>query len=86
MPINTAREERRARPRTRAFKQSKIIFNDGKSIYDAVLRNVTAYGATLTVARPELLPLDFNLMIVNENFTVPCSVRWRRADTVGVVF
>ena len=78
--------ERRARARSRSFKHAKILFNENKSIYDAVLKNVTAYGATLTVNLTEQLPEAFNLYLVNEDFTVPCQVRWRRSDSVGVAF
>lgn len=78
--------ERRARARTRSFKHAKILFNDNKSVYDAVLKNVTAYGATLTVALTEALPEVFNLNIVADDVTVPCQVKWRRADCIGVAF
>ncbi len=78
--------ERRARARTRSFKHAKILFNDDKSVYDAVLKNVTAYGATLTVALTESLPDLFNLHIVADEVTVPCVVKWRRSDSVGVAF
>jgi len=78
--------DRRTRNRSRSFKHAKILFNDNKSVYDAVLRNVTAYGATLEVAKPDLLPEEFRLLIVHENFTVPCAVKWRRGDSLGVSF
>ncbi len=78
--------ERRARARHKSFKHAKILFNDNKSVYDAVLKNVTAYGATLTIGLTERLPDDFKLHIVHDNVTVPCQVKWRRSDSVGVVF
>lgn len=78
--------ERRARARARSFKHAKVVFNDNKSVYDAVLKNVTAYGATLTIGLTERLPNSFNLHIVHDNVTVPCQVKWRRADSIGVAF
>lgn len=78
--------ERRARNRAPSYKHAKILFNENKSIYDAVLKNITAYGATLTVSLTEQLPETFNLQFVNEDFTVPCEVKWRRSDCVGVAF
>lgn len=78
--------ERRARARAKSFKHAKILFNDNKSVYDAVLKNVTAYGATLTIGLTERLPDSFKLHIVHDDVTVPCQVRWRRANSVGVMF
>lgn len=78
--------ERRARARTRSFKHAKILFNDGKSVYDAVLKNVSAYGATISVALSEGLPEQFNLHIVHDGITVPCTVKWRQANAIGVTF
>lgn len=78
--------ERRARPRPRSFKHAKVLFNENKSVYDAVLKNVTAYGASLNIALTESLPSAFNLHIVSEQITVPCTVKWRRSDSVGVAF
>ncbi len=78
--------ERRARNRARSFKHAKILFNDNQSIYDAVLKNVSAYGATITVALSESLPENFDLHIVHDNITVPCKIKWRRPGTIGVMF
>jgi len=83
---DTQHSERRMRARARSLKQAKILFNNNKSIYDAVLKNVSAYGATINVAQPESLPDAFNLHIVHDNFTVPCQVKWRRPDSIGVIF
>lgn len=80
------RDERRAHNRARSFKHAKIMYNDNQAIYDAVLKNVSAYGATLSVALTERLPEVFNLHIVHDNVTVPCRVKWRRPDSVGVKF
>ncbi len=77
---------RRARSRVRSFKMAKIMFDEDKSIYDAILKNVSAYGATLNVASTESLPDIFKLMIVHDNITVPCQVKWRRSDSIGVAF
>lgn len=84
-PVQTG-TERRAHNRARSFKHAKILFNDNKAVYDAVLKNVSAYGATLSVALTETLPEYFSLHIVHDNVTVPCQIKWRRLDSVGVKF
>ena len=78
--------ERRARSRFRSFKHAKILFNGNNSVYDAVLKNVTAYGAELTVSSTDKLPAAFNLYFVQDEFTVPCQVKWRRPSNIGVSF
>ena len=79
-------ENRRARSRARSFKLAKIMFDEDRSIYDAILKNISAYGATLNVSSTERLPDNFKLMIVQDNLTVPCHVKWRRHDSIGVAF
>lgn len=81
-----ALSERRTRMRSRSLKQVKILTHDKKSVYDAVLKNVTAYGAALNVGLSERLPQNFNLHFVYDDVTVPCEVKWRRLGSVGVVF
>ncbi|NNE59040.1 MAG: PilZ domain-containing protein [Hellea sp.] len=81
-----AEQERRDHLRAKSFKHAKIYINDDKSIYDAVLKNVSAYGAALSLGMTQRLPESFRLLIVSDDVTVPCHVEWRRADMVGVSF
>ena len=78
--------ERRARARTRSFKRARILTADNKSVFDATLKNITAYGATLSMALTQRVPENFYLHIVHDDITVPCQVKWRLADSLGVTF
>ena len=83
---STIPQERRARNRARSFKHAKLILDGNNSVFDGVLKNVSAYGATIAVDLSETLPERFNLHIVHDNITVPCQVKWRRPNTLGVAF
>jgi len=85
-PENRTELERRSHLRAKSFKHAKIYINDDKSIYDAVLKNVSAYGAGLSVELTQKLPEKFRLLIVSDEVTVPCHVEWRRAGMIGVSF
>jgi len=78
--------ERRQRKRTKLLKQAKILFNEDQSVYNALLRNISAGGASLDTTLAETLPEKFKLHIVTENVTVPCLVKWRTTEGVGVEF
>jgi len=84
--MTTSLEERRARARTRSFKQARILTLDNKSVFDATLKNVTAYGATLSMALTERVPENFKLHIVHDDVMVSCQVKWRKANSLGVAF
>lgn len=79
-------ENRRRNARNRFLKQVKIIFNGRQCVYDAYLRNVTAYGAQLETRLCEFMPNAFDVFFVEDAFSVPCEVVWRRQDAIGVKF
>ena len=77
-------EERRANPRARRLKAGKIVLNDGQSVLDCSVRNVSATGACLLVGNGFLIPGDFRLKLDGD--TRRCAVIWRRPDRMGVSF
>ena len=77
-------EERRASPRARRLKAGKIVLNDGRSVFECSVRNVSATGACLLVGNGFLIPGDFKLMLDGD--TRRCDVVWRRPDRMGVSF
>ena len=79
-------DNRRQSSRNRFLKQVKIIFNGKQCVYDAYLRNVSAYGAQLETRLCEFMPNMFDVFFVEDAFAVPCEVVWRRQDALGVKF
>jgi hypothetical protein len=78
--------EKRKEPRTRTLKTARIVFNDGRSVIDCVVRNLSAHGALLVV--PSLLgvPERFELVIDSDGFRRAVRARWKREAKIGVEF
>ena len=77
-------DERRASPRARRLKAGKIVLNDGRSVFECSVRNVSTTGACLLVGNGFLIPGDFKLTLNGD--TRRCDVVWRRPDRMGVSF
>lgn len=77
--------ERRVAPRMRVLKRAKIIFNQGFSIFDCVVRNVSATGALLTLAESVHMPKEFQIKI-GEEPPRPAKLVYRRTMFAGIRF
>ncbi|MEX6505155.1 PilZ domain-containing protein [Jiella sp. M17.18] len=78
--------ERRVAPRMRVLKRAKVIFNNGFSTFDCVVRNVSATGALLTLAESAHLPKEFSIRIGEEKESRPAKLIYRRAMFAGIRF
>jgi hypothetical protein len=84
-PLNPAENRRRA-ARVRALKNGTIVFNNGYSTYDCVIRNLSATGAMLVLSGGFAVPDTFELRMDAPQPPHRCAVRWRGADRMGVSF
>ena len=75
--------ERRVAPRMRVLKRAKIIFNNGFSTFDCVVRNVSATGALLTLAESAHMPREFDIKIGDDPVR-PARLVYRRTMFAGV--
>lgn len=87
----TGPEHPRAHPRQRTLKGARIIFNNGQSSYDVVIRDLSEGGAKLKLgAATWIVPDHFDLIVSNANTGTPtrhhCEKRWQRGDLVGARF
>jgi len=80
----TRMSERRTRERQRVLKGGKIVFNNGASVLDCTVRNVSGTGACLMVVNALAVPAEFDLRL--EADQQPCEVIWRQANRVGIRF
>ncbi|MBO0905801.1 PilZ domain-containing protein [Jiella sonneratiae] len=78
--------ERRAAPRMRVLKRAKLIFNNGFSTFDCIVRNISATGALLTIDDSVHLPKDFRIRIGEEPATRPAELIYRRSMFAGIRF
>jgi hypothetical protein len=76
--------EHRNKQRSRTLKTGKIIFNARFSVFECVIRNLSATGAALEVATTVGIPLTFTLAY--DGIESGCNVKWRTEKRLGVSF
>jgi hypothetical protein len=84
-PISSLSDNRCAQ-RRRMLKDGRIVINKGWSLIDCAIRDVSNAGARLSVKPQCELPNELELLFVTEETLVPCELRWRRGDRLGVRF
>jgi hypothetical protein len=78
--------ELRKETRQRVFLKGRIVFNNGSSSFDCLVRDLSASGARLVLSDATTLPQAFDLYIPQRDRTYRASLCWRREDGIGVVF
>ncbi len=79
-------DERRKKPRMRALKSGKIIFNLRSCVVDCTVRNLTGEGALLVVPSLVGIPDSFELVVAPDQARRNCRVTWRGEGRLGVTF
>src|SRR5688572_15482723 len=73
--------------RRRVLKEGRIVIRRGWSLINCTIRNISETGACISVAEAQCdVPKDFDLMFVNERQLVPCELRWRKCERMGLRF
>ena len=78
--------EHRRETRQRVFLKGRIMFNNGASSFDCLVRDMSATGARLVMSDATTLPDAFDLYIPQKDRTFRATLRWRREDGIGVIF
>jgi hypothetical protein len=78
--------EHRREARQRVFLKGRIMFNNGSSSFDCLVRDMSATGARLVMSDATTLPDAFDLYIPQKDRTYRATLRWRREDGIGVTF
>jgi|SRR4051812_33194400 len=87
MAQNSARKtdaNRRDKPRLRSFMAATVLYNNGQSTLDCVIRNFSEDGAKLALPAEVALPDRFDLAVPQRNKTYRATMAWRRGGEVGV--
>jgi hypothetical protein len=77
--------EGRVSIRKRTLLGAKIVFNDGHSVFDCIVRNLSDTGAMIQIENPLAAPSTFNLQFSDDRL-LACEVRWRKINSIGVEF
>lgn len=78
--------DKRASPRHRTLKGAHIVFNNGASTIDCIVRDLSETGARLKVTTVLGIPDLFDLLIEGEGIPRPCRVARRSNSEIGVSF
>jgi hypothetical protein len=78
--------ELRRETRLRTFLKGRILFNNGNSSMDCLVRDLSGSGARLMLSQTATLPEGFDLHIPAKDRTHRVILRWRKEDSVGVTF
>lgn len=79
-------DNRRGAVRLRTLKSGKVVFNDGNSVVDCVVRDLSESGAKLKVVSIVGIPDHFSLALEGERNGRACSIAWRKGSELGVTF
>ena len=78
--------EHRSSPRKRAFLKGTILFNNGASSLDCLIREISETGARLEATGAVTLPEVFTLSIPQKGASQTARIVWRRDELIGVIF
>src|SRR4051794_27059358 len=85
-PVPTLVPNQRVAPRLKVLLAAKMIFNNGQSALDCLIRNLSDTGAKLIVSAAVTLPECFDLIIPQKSLTRRARIAWRRGEDIGVRF
>jgi hypothetical protein len=77
--------ERRRFPRYKILKSGTIRFNDGSET-ECTIRDLSVAGACLETLEAPSLPESFELILGSDGRVRLCTVAWKNAKRLGVVF
>ena len=79
------RREQRLQPRRNTNIVAAIVYDNGRTRLDCVIRNLSDGGAKLEFATVRGIPQSFELIVPGHR-PQPCRVAWRALKELGVQF
>jgi hypothetical protein len=76
--------ERRSAPRKPVLMSGVLKFAD--TTVNCLVCDMSISGAAIEVNNPQDIPEHFSILFKGADDLLPCSVVWRTADRIGVVF
>lgn len=86
MPEKTTLERRQSLPRKAQLKNVRLIYNNGFSTSDAILRSLSDTGAKIETSDSVNLPDRFTMVSANGEINVKCRRIWRNHAYIGIEF
>ena len=85
MQMQAPAQQRRT-PRLRSLIAARIVFNNGQSTFECLIRDLSESGAKLAISALAPVPDTFDLIIPRDNRIHRARAMWRRANELGVRF
>lgn len=79
-------QNRRSDQRRRTFKRGVLVFNDGFSTVNCVIRDLSKGGARVSVDGQFIAPDKMELMMTDTDRRRPVELRWQRENQLGLMF
>ena len=76
--------DKRSAVRVRSFLRGRVVFNNGQSSMDCVVRDISSTGARLEFSEAVTIPDRFELYVPQKDTTYRVVLQWRRAGEIGV--
>ena len=76
----------RESPRRRTLKTAQVVFNDGGSVIDCLVRNLSPGGALLVLPSVFGVPEIFELLIDSDGSLRSARTIWKGHGQMGVAF
>jgi hypothetical protein len=77
--------ERRRAGRQRALLAGKLANEGATSTLDCIIRNISADGAMIETANPQMIPSQLHLVQIKEGIAWDAEVIWRRGNRIGLL-
>ncbi len=81
---DTTPAERRYELRHRVFKGARLMFNNGFSVCEATVRDMSEHGARLKFGDPAMVPTHCMLEIGGEKRVYFARIAWRGGNEIGI--
>jgi hypothetical protein len=78
--------ERRISSRQKSFLRGCVYFNNRRSAFDCLIRDISSTGARLIFSGTVSVPDVVDLYIPQKEQTLSAQVQWRHGDEIGVAF
>jgi len=79
-------EHRRRAPRQKSFLRGMDYFNNRRSSFDCLIRDITPEGARLVFSSSVSTPDVIELYIPQKEQTLSARVMWRHGEEIGLSF
>lgn len=77
---------RRLTQRRRTFKRGTLVFNDGFSTVNCIIRDMSAGGVRVSIEGQFVAPQSMELKIAEADRRRPVELRWQRDNQLGLMF